>query len=46
MLDKEGDLLEEAESDRAHVVGREDNLVRVREGFLGQLKIVRLPFPN
>jgi hypothetical protein len=33
-LDKEGDLLEEAESDGDHVVGREDNLVKVREGFL------------
>ena len=34
LMDKEGDLLEEVESDGAHVVGREDNLVRLREGFL------------
>ena len=44
LLDKECDLLEEADSDGARVVGREDNLVRVGEVVKLLLLKLRLSF--
>ena len=44
LLDKECDLLEEADSDGARVVGREDNLVRVGEVVKLLLLMLRLSF--
>jgi hypothetical protein len=46
LLDKEGDMLEEAEPDGAQVVGREDRLARVGAGFEFLLPMLLLPTHN
>jgi hypothetical protein len=45
LLDKEGDQLEEAESDGAQVVGSEDKMVTVREGLKFLIPMPRLSLP-